>query len=798
MAIKIRLPDPIAYIFAPDPIVPEDTNLDPEDENLPDYGEVKVRALDCFLFVKDGKFVYPKHSHPQHWWKGVLAYGYMAALTGDFKHFIWSGKWGFDFDGKHCEAVILDNLVGLSKERSPHWREGMEPILWLETEQEFVYALLEPAEGYDRGNWKVVIDSWTHLPHPWSKRDPSFTPLNRKDPRPKWWRKDGDRAWRHWLTADETTNSPASAETTLALGIQGANPCAPSSKSTDVGTSSSRAAFTQSKLTALIGTRVGQNSSKAPSSCDASSGNAAEPIHVESSEEETPAPGLPLPRPAGHQVRRNRFQINRPGQEKTVKPVTKLLGGSNRSRGKKRRVVSGTSETHQRQKQKTVEYIDLTSDCSDSEKPLSQSQPPSTPKSPSHETDEVSKSSTCALDKEAPEASPKAKGAEGSPADPGTELPLSQPTMAPHLAWDLSNLYGNGLAHPSWIRWRDNYRHDSSMEPILWLETEQEFVYALLEPAEGYDRGNWKVVIDSWTDLPHPWSKRDPSFTPLNRKDPRPKWWHKDGDRAWRHWLTADETTNSPASAETTPALGLQGANPCAPSSESTDVGTSSSRAAFTQSKLTALIRTPVGQNSTKAPSSCDASSGNPAEPIHVESSEEETPAPSLPLPRPAGDQVRRNRFQINRPGQEKTVKPVTKMLGGSNRLRGKKRRVVSGTSETHQRQKQKTVEYIDLTSDCSDSEKPLSQSQPPSTPKAPSHETDEVSKSSTCALDKEAPEASPKAKGAEGSPADPGTELPLSQPKMAPHLAWDLSNLYGTDSAFIRPTNEVSADDRE
>ncbi|KDN35618.1 hypothetical protein RSAG8_11447, partial [Rhizoctonia solani AG-8 WAC10335] len=77
--------------------------------------------------------------------------------------------------------------------------------------------------------------------------------------------------------------------------------------------------------------------------------------------------------------------------------------------------------------------------------------------------------------------------------------------------------------------------------------------------------------------------------------------------------------------------------------------------------------------------------------------------------------------------------------------------------------------------------EKPLSQSQPPSPPKSPSHETDEVTKSSTCALIKEAPEALPKAERAEGSPADTGTELLLSQPKMAPHSAWDLSNIYGS-----------------
>ncbi|CAE6473633.1 unnamed protein product [Rhizoctonia solani] len=108
-------------------------------------------------------------------------------------------------------------------------------------------------------------------------------------------------------------------------------------------------------------------------------------------------------------------------------------------------------------------------------------------------------------------------------------------------------------------------------------------------------------------------------------------------------------------------------------------------------------------------------------------------------------------------------------------------------------------VEYIYLTSDYSDVEKPLSQSQPPSPPKSPSHKTDEVSKLSTCTLDKEAPETSPKAEGVEGSPADTGTELPLPEPKMAPHLALNLLNIYGSMYILHRldgGTITIKADD--
>ncbi|KDN33879.1 hypothetical protein RSAG8_13033, partial [Rhizoctonia solani AG-8 WAC10335] len=123
MPLRVRLPDPIAHIFAPHPILPENTTLDPEDPSIAEYGEAKVRALDGFIFVKDGRFVYPTYNQPENWWKGVLAFGYMVALTGDFKYFVWAGQLDEDFDGKHIEVVILANLVGLSKERSVHWRK---------------------------------------------------------------------------------------------------------------------------------------------------------------------------------------------------------------------------------------------------------------------------------------------------------------------------------------------------------------------------------------------------------------------------------------------------------------------------------------------------------------------------------------------------------------------------------------------------------------------------------------------------------------------------------------------------
>jgi hypothetical protein len=85
---------------------------------------VQVRALDGFLFVKNGRFVYPTFDKPEEWWTGVVAYGYAAALTGEYRYFIWAGQWDQDYEGKHIEVVRLENLVGIYKESHVHWRNG--------------------------------------------------------------------------------------------------------------------------------------------------------------------------------------------------------------------------------------------------------------------------------------------------------------------------------------------------------------------------------------------------------------------------------------------------------------------------------------------------------------------------------------------------------------------------------------------------------------------------------------------------------------------------------------------------
>ncbi|KAB5589096.1 hypothetical protein CTheo_7458 [Ceratobasidium theobromae] len=195
--MPVILPTPIAQIFWPHEIYGEEIVLDTEDHRVPKPGTVRVRALDGFLFVKDGRLVYPTYDKCPDWWKGVEVYGYASALTGDFRHFIWAGHWDEDFDGKHYEVVCLDNVKSMYKESNQYWREGLEEILWLETGQSKSYALLEPAVEYARGDWSKVIESWTKLPEGQSQADPGFKVFNPKDGRPKWWNGTGNRAWYH-------------------------------------------------------------------------------------------------------------------------------------------------------------------------------------------------------------------------------------------------------------------------------------------------------------------------------------------------------------------------------------------------------------------------------------------------------------------------------------------------------------------------------------------------------------------------------------------------------------------------
>ncbi|KAB5589097.1 hypothetical protein CTheo_7459 [Ceratobasidium theobromae] len=189
----------ILKIYNPHPIQPENFVLEPELNVKPSQG--KVRALDGFVFLKDKNFVYPTSVRDEDWWTGVTAYGYAAALTGEYKWFIWAGRWDEEFPGKHIEVVQLKNLCKITKESNRHWRGGLEEILWLETSQGYSYALLEPDVAYDVDKWCSVTNSFTYLPSGGSQSSPAFTRINLGDERPTWWKSTGNKAWNHLIRA---------------------------------------------------------------------------------------------------------------------------------------------------------------------------------------------------------------------------------------------------------------------------------------------------------------------------------------------------------------------------------------------------------------------------------------------------------------------------------------------------------------------------------------------------------------------------------------------------------------------
>ncbi|KAG8722663.1 hypothetical protein FRC08_014408 [Ceratobasidium sp. 394] len=182
-------------LYGDHPIRRETFNLDNEDPHKARRNSVKVRALNEFIMVKGGKFVYPMYnlSTPE-WWEGVEVYGYMACPVGDSRWHIWSGHWAENFGDRHFELVRIDRVSGICKESNQHWRCGKEKILWLETAQHYAYALTVPAEPY-AGSWPPVLLSWTDIKD--NPGDPTFEIIDPLGSRAPWWGKEGTDAWDH-------------------------------------------------------------------------------------------------------------------------------------------------------------------------------------------------------------------------------------------------------------------------------------------------------------------------------------------------------------------------------------------------------------------------------------------------------------------------------------------------------------------------------------------------------------------------------------------------------------------------
>ncbi|KDN35633.1 hypothetical protein RSAG8_11428, partial [Rhizoctonia solani AG-8 WAC10335] len=150
----------------------EDMNLHPEDGQPPPRGRCIIRALNWFIFVKDGQFIAPIHADcADQFWKGVEVYGFAASLSGTARWHIMGGFWSYQWGDKQVITAKID------------------PALWLETKAGKTYVLLDPAPEYS-DIWKVVCHSWTPVA---DGADPTYRDVDPAFPRPIWW--GGSRAW---------------------------------------------------------------------------------------------------------------------------------------------------------------------------------------------------------------------------------------------------------------------------------------------------------------------------------------------------------------------------------------------------------------------------------------------------------------------------------------------------------------------------------------------------------------------------------------------------------------------------
>ncbi|KEP45922.1 hypothetical protein V565_230630, partial [Rhizoctonia solani 123E] len=167
----------------------ERIRLYPEDGQKVPTGRCILRALNWFVFMRDGHHVAPLYERcTPDYWKGVRAYGFIASLSGEARWHIMGGFWDFTWGGREMALVCIDQLYGLSKESSPHWRGG-ETALWLETKLGYSYALLDPAEEY-LSVWTPVVKSWIPVG---DGEDPTYHDVKPNKAQPAWWK--GARAW---------------------------------------------------------------------------------------------------------------------------------------------------------------------------------------------------------------------------------------------------------------------------------------------------------------------------------------------------------------------------------------------------------------------------------------------------------------------------------------------------------------------------------------------------------------------------------------------------------------------------
>ncbi|QRW09542.1 hypothetical protein RhiLY_08541 [Ceratobasidium sp. AG-Ba] len=128
-------------------------------------GEARVRLITDFVLVKDGNFVFPTHElNTKEWWEGVEVYGFMMmpGTDGDAKWFAWTLWWFLSWPGKHFELVRIEGVKNMTLEYSEHWRNGHELVLFLNSRQNFSYAMLEPDDMIVNQWVKITLTSWAN------------------------------------------------------------------------------------------------------------------------------------------------------------------------------------------------------------------------------------------------------------------------------------------------------------------------------------------------------------------------------------------------------------------------------------------------------------------------------------------------------------------------------------------------------------------------------------------------------------------------------------------------------------
>ncbi|QRV78916.1 hypothetical protein RhiJN_06931 [Ceratobasidium sp. AG-Ba] len=211
---KAALPFNFDEVYGEDCTIREENfKLDNESaKDMPQADMARVRLLTDFIFVKGKELVFPIYDEcTAEFWEGVEVYGFMLmpGTNGDGRWFAWTLLWQLDWPDKHFELVRIKNVLGISLERSEHYRNGHELALFLNTARNYSYALMEP-EDTIRERWLHVLASWSKAQVTKKNRKPEPIPLPQPPLQfgipPTWWlKKNGkpgnEAVWQRFVKA---------------------------------------------------------------------------------------------------------------------------------------------------------------------------------------------------------------------------------------------------------------------------------------------------------------------------------------------------------------------------------------------------------------------------------------------------------------------------------------------------------------------------------------------------------------------------------------------------------------------